>query len=331
MAIGVRAERTGRRYTILFGKAFGRLVDLRHCFFGRVLTPRLLPQLCSGVLVQTRVQVRRVAEKTCGWYRGCAFGTYFAGHDGGNVYNNRPDRHDTNAGNAVGRWVLEHTYVYEFFKDFAAAVVALVGITVTGTMAGLGLRSFAKFKREKIEERRIEVALDALALAYESKFVFQMIRARAFSSDEHEGGSDVNYSVPGGIKVQLRTTQLSPYAVLKRIESSAEFFERVRRIEPRFMAVFGAETEQIFADFYSARTQLEAAVGQLFEMERIEYDDDDELTTGQVRELKELIYRGPTEIKEKDKIGDLTDGFRMRIEAICRPIVDHQYGKPKSP
>jgi hypothetical protein len=226
---------------------------------------------------------------------------------------------------------VQHTYFYEVFKDFTGPVVALVGIAVTGTVAMLGLQSFAKFKREKIEERRIEVALDALTLAYESKFVFQMIRARAFTSDEHESGSDVSYSVPGGIKTRLRTTQLSPYAVLKRIEKSAEFFERVRKIEPRFMAVFGAETEQIFAQLYSARTQLEAAVGQLFEMGRIEYDKDDEFTDGQIRELKELIYRGPTETKEKDKIGDLTDGFRTRIEAICRPIVDHQYGKPKSP
>jgi hypothetical protein len=43
-----------------------------------------------------------------------------------------------------------------------------------------------------------------------------------------------------------------------------------------------------------------------------------------------LIFRGPTESKENDKIGDLVDGFRTRIEAICRPIVDQQYGKAKS-
>jgi hypothetical protein len=226
---------------------------------------------------------------------------------------------------------VQHTYLYEFFKDFTAPVIALVGIAVTGTVAGLGLRSFAKFKREKIEERRIEVALDALTLAYESKFVFQAIRARAFTSDEHEDGSDESYAVPGGIKITLREVQHGPYAVLKRIQNRSEFFERVVEIEPRFMAVFGAETEQIFARLYSARTQLEAAAGQLFEMGRIEYDPDDEFSRNQLREMKDLVYRGPTESKEKDRIGDLVDGFRMEIEAMCRPIVDHQYGKPKSP
>jgi hypothetical protein len=226
---------------------------------------------------------------------------------------------------------VQHTETYEFFKDFTAPVVALVGIAVTGTVATLGLQSFAKFKREKIEERRIEVALDALTLAYESKFVFQTIRARAFSSDEYEDGSDESHAVPGSIKIMLREAQHGPYAVLKRIRNSAEFFERVVKIEPRFMAVFGAETEKIFAQLYSARTQLEAAAGQLFEMGRIEYDDEDEFSAKQLREMKDLVYRGPTESKDKDRIGDLADGFRTQIEAICRPIVDHQYGKPKSP
>jgi len=80
--------------------------------------------------------------------------------------------------------------------------------------------------------------------------------------------------------------------------------------------------------------KLEAAAGQLFEMGRIEYDPDDEFSTKQLREMKDLVYRGPTESKDKDRIGDLADGFRTKIEAICRPVVDHQYGqygKPKSP
>lgn len=34
-----------------------------------------------------------------------------------------------------------------------------------------------RWKREKLEERRIEAALDALTLAYETKFVFRDIRS----------------------------------------------------------------------------------------------------------------------------------------------------------
>jgi hypothetical protein len=40
-----------------------------------------------------------------------------------------------------------------------------------------GLRTFGKWRREKIEEKRIEVAIDALAAAYKSKQIFEHIRA----------------------------------------------------------------------------------------------------------------------------------------------------------
>ncbi|RTL62157.1 MAG: hypothetical protein EKK42_32790 [Pseudonocardiaceae bacterium] len=204
-----------------------------------------------------------------------------------------------------------------------------VGVVATGTLAALGLRSFSKFKQEKIEERRIEVSLDALTIAYESKFVFQAIRARASSSHEWEGATDESYSVPGGISVLLREAQRAPYAVIKRIENHKEFFDRITKIEPRFMAVFGSETEQIFSRIHNARIQLESAAGQLFDMGRIEYDTADAISRDQLRELRALIFRGPTESKDQDKIGDLVDGFRVEIEAICRPIVDQQYGKRK--
>jgi hypothetical protein len=95
----------------------------------------------------------------------------------------------------------------------------------------------------------------------------------------------------------------SPYAVIQRIKAQEEFFERVRKIEPRFMAVFGAETESIFLAVYSARTQLAAAAEQLFEMGQIETDDD-ERSRQDKKELRQLIFRGMTEKKEVDRIGD---------------------------
>lgn len=225
---------------------------------------------------------------------------------------------------------MQHTYLYEFFKDFTAPVIAIVGIAVTGIMAGLGLRSFAKFKREKIEERRIEVALDALAIAYESKFVFETIRARAIARHEYENATDPRYTVGNvGIRVNIREGQQGAYAVLRRIEAQEEFFERVRKIEPRFMAVFGAETEGIFAGLYSARVQLAAAAETLFEIGHIETEDTVQIGVER-RDLRQVIFRGPDEKKENDKIGALTYGFRSQIEALCRPIVVHQYGKATS-
>jgi hypothetical protein len=45
-------------------------------------------------------------------------------------------------------------------------------------LAIVGLRTFGKWKREKIEEKRIDVAIEALAIAYEAQLVFERIRSR---------------------------------------------------------------------------------------------------------------------------------------------------------
>jgi hypothetical protein len=48
-----------------------------------------------------------------------------------------------------------------------------------------------------------------------------------------------------------RTFAGSSYKLIRCIKAQEEFFARVRKIEPRFMAVFGAETESIFLAVYS--------------------------------------------------------------------------------
>ena len=65
---------------------------------------------------------------------------------------------------------------YQLLKDFVPSIVALLGLGLTAVIAIAGFKSFGRWKREKIEERRIEVALDALAIAYEARFRFESIR-----------------------------------------------------------------------------------------------------------------------------------------------------------
>jgi hypothetical protein len=53
------------------------------------------------------------------------------------------------------------------WKDFAGPAVTLIGFAVTTTLAIIGLNTFDRWKREKIEEKRIDEAVEALACAYE--------------------------------------------------------------------------------------------------------------------------------------------------------------------
>jgi hypothetical protein len=210
---------------------------------------------------------------------------------------------------------------YEVLKDFAGPAVTLLGIIVTGAIAAFGFRTFEKWKREKIEERRIEVAIDALAIAYEAKFVFESVRSPFIRSYEYEGG----YTEADSVRITLRDGQKGPYAVLKRLEQHEDFFTRIRKVEPVFMAIFGRETESIFKRLYEARTLLEHQAQGLFEEERYETDPKDIGARDRKRELRASVFASADEKKKDDKIGDLVKEFTERIEGICRPIVDQEF------
>jgi len=51
-------------------------------------------------------------------------------------------------------------------------LLTVIGFLLTGAIAVVGFRTFEKWKREKLEEKRIEIAFEALALGYEAGFVF---------------------------------------------------------------------------------------------------------------------------------------------------------------
>jgi hypothetical protein len=58
------------------------------------------------------------------------------------------------------------------------------GLLLTGIIGGFGLRTLNKWRREKIEEKKVDLALDAISLAYEAKGVFEGIRSPLVSTSE---------------------------------------------------------------------------------------------------------------------------------------------------
>ncbi len=96
------------------------------------------------------------------------------------------------------------------------------------------------------------------------------------------------------------------------------------------MAVFGADSDEIFSKLYSAKAQLEAAAQELFDDEQVDHDPADQNGRNRRRDLRELIFRSAGEQKNNDQVGDLLDDFRNKIEAVCRPVVETQYGRRQS-
>jgi hypothetical protein len=83
----------------------------------------------------------------------------------------------------VRDWFLAH---YDLLKDFSAPILTLVWFGVTSVIVYFGFRSFDRWKREQLEERRMEVAFEALRIAYQSKHVFEHIRSPLVETYEWE-------------------------------------------------------------------------------------------------------------------------------------------------
>jgi hypothetical protein len=201
-------------------------------------------------------------------------------------------------------------------------LLTMVGMAITVIIAIGGFRTFARWKREKIEESRIDVALKSLALAYESVIVFDEIRSPLRSDFEWEQMPSTTESV------DRRRAKGSHWAVLKRIDDRKEFFDRLWQLQPTFMAVFGPETEAIFSKLHSARNRIVNSAQTLIVDVGIEYDPKDQEMRNFHRQLRvdTSCSRGEAG-REGDTAGKMILEFRNGVEQLARPIVDREFGK----
>jgi len=93
-----------------------------------------------------------------------------------------------------------------------AHVLTLIGFAITILIAIGGFKTFERWRREKIEERRIDIALEALSIAYESKAIFDRVRSGLAYEREWE-----DMAVKQGETERDRAERGSYYAVLKRL------------------------------------------------------------------------------------------------------------------
>ena len=186
----------------------------------------------------------------------------------------------------------------------------ILGFLITLGIAFGGFRTFGRWKREKLEERRIEVALDALALAYESKYVFSNIRSPATFSHEY---ADIP-KWPEETDEDLKR-RAPYYAILRRIYEYREFFENAWKLQPRCMAMFGPVAEGIFVLMHQSRREIEVSA-QMLSRKGVRWSIE------QAEQMEWDIWDHGDVEKERDRVGKKLEEFRSKIEALCRPIVD---------
>jgi hypothetical protein len=93
------------------------------------------------------------------------------------------------------------------------------GLLLTGIIGGFGLRTLNKWRWEKFEEKKVDLAMDAISLAYEAKGVFEGIRSPLVSKSEW----DDMEAIPGE-EPRERDRRGSYYARMKRLPRSYRFW-----------------------------------------------------------------------------------------------------------
>jgi hypothetical protein len=194
----------------------------------------------------------------------------------------------------------------------------IIGFLITLSIAFGSFRTFNRWKREKIEEKKLDIALEALSVAYEAQMLFEDIQ-RPFIA--HYEFADMPTE---GLSEKEQDRRRSLYAVINRVQRHIGFFERVLALQPKFMAVFGRETDAVFSKLYRARNNVQAAIDVLMMTEDPRPDEAD-----MVAQLRSDIFntKGP-KVKEPERTKKLVAEFRDDVERICAPLVNREFKGP---
>ncbi len=200
-------------------------------------------------------------------------------------------------------------------------LLTIVGFIITGAIAVGGFGTFERWRKQKLEEKKIEVALEALSTAYQSKFVFEHIRGPMAYSYEW-----ADMPVRAGDTDDKRHSRGAYFAPLKRISQNKEFFEHLWKLQPLAMAVFGPRVEDIFLKIHQARRDIEVAAQMLMESVDDPCRGSDQTTIELYKQMRVDIYgHGSQFTKEGDRVGAKLDDFRSGMESLFRPIIDREY------
>jgi hypothetical protein len=204
-------------------------------------------------------------------------------------------------------------------------VLTIIGFVITGAIAIGGFGTFERWRKQKLEEKKIEIAFEALAIAYECQFVFGSIRNPGTFQYEYD-------DMPREGMIEEEWRRRGPfYAILKRINDNRPYFIKVLQLQPRVMTMFGPETELTFRKLNEARSHVTVSAQML--MRPL---DQDRVWNEQAQNLHAQceadIWEGLGEMAPNgDRVTSKLNEFRDGLAAICRPVLDREYREVKEP
>ena len=205
-------------------------------------------------------------------------------------------------------------------------VLTIIGFLLTGAIAIGGFGTFERWRKQKLEEKKIEIAFEALAIAYECKFVFDLIRNPGTLQYEYE-------DMPRAKVTEAEWRRRGPfYAILKRMNDNRPFFLKVLQLQPRVMVMFGRDTDAVFRKLSEARANVTVSAQMLMRpIDRIERPWNEQAQNLHAQQEFD-IWEGLVKMApDGDRVTKKLNEFREGLEAICRPVLDRKYREVKEP
>ncbi|MCK1317363.1 hypothetical protein [Bradyrhizobium sp. 23] len=199
-------------------------------------------------------------------------------------------------------------------------LLTFTGFAITIAIAVSGFRTFERWRREKLEERRIEIAFDALTIAHKTQPVFQGIRAAVT-----EGYEWADMPRWDGDTEETRRRRGPYFASIKRINANAKFFEQVWDIQPKCMALFGRQVEQTFMKLHQARRYIEVSAQMLAQRANDDRAEDAEGNRNFYEQLRHDIWDHGGFQPELDRVGRLLTEFATETIAFAEPVIAQRY------
>lgn len=213
-------------------------------------------------------------------------------------------------------------------------VLGAVAVIVTATKAA---DTFRQWKLQRLEDRKMQLAEQALTLVYKLDPAIAFIRNPMVSGEENEAARQtltdqnvMNDQTPEGRVNVLATAQ----ATLNRIKSYRPLFDNLAEIRPVVRAIFGTETEQSLAVFDKAARDVQgAAVGYAYiRLAQPRSQEEADREWERMQRFQNIIWQD-SEFDEhgepvKDKIKDdcaeavqkLEQAFQPHFSAPDRPV-----------
>lgn len=215
---------------------------------------------------------------------------------------------------------------WEFGIDQLIGVGNSVSVLIA---AVIGVYAVRNWREERIDARRFELSEEFLSLAYQAIDVFDYVRSPMGFSGEGESRipQDKNETP------QQKEQRDSEYVPIERLEKHRDFFDRVIKLRPSVMAVFGEGAARPLETILKQRNRIILAARRLSRAnmrKSFQNKEDFEKHESRISEAQSIIWKDHLVEGDNADIDPVDIELeKMKKEALrtAGPMLDERFKK----